>query len=499
MNKIITNKELLPKLIRTHGRHCGDGKYMLSLSDMELYIDGRFCDEFEDDKYFRKCIVNYIAVDGDDIEPWFNMQATGGWVGLVWGDKYCIDNLGVDKEGRSNITKVVKFIQSKYKSETVSDTRKKHLRQAEWLEKIKSLKDRSFLRGYKKDYSGCDFLHAVDCIYCCGSNNEGWSLDELERKIINDIDKHSAFIIRLQFPTISALMKSGYLSAQSPERYARWKGIIRKVNKRLNTRLPKAEFNRLFDMEFDEVFIKGRLHGEPTKPISKVKPKTVAFTGRKRPDVGSHPDWDNASCKDRLSYSDKKQAEMREAIKKLGHPRFEVIFTNDQMKKMVEGQLKSSQLINFYKFKEQRCEPSNRAYSNRISLPAIGTYIIDHLDENKTPYLIGDLITIVNKFGDITNCFVKLNDRVIKIDTINESKMSKLEMEQIDNGTLDMVIAKMIHSKLDDAYKTKKPEVSLRTGKQYMVPSHKIIFDSQSLIDNYNMYEKYYQENYHTN
>ena len=72
-------------------------------------------------------------------------------------------------------------------------------------------------------------------------------------------------------------------------------------------------------------------------------------------------------------------------------------------------------------------------------------------------------------------------------------------MEQIDNGTLDMVIAKMIHSKLDDAYKTKKPEVSLRTGKQYMVPSHKIIFDSQSLIDNYNMYEKYYQENYHTN
>lgn len=499
MNKIITNKELLPKLIRTHGRHCGDGKYMLSLSDMKLYIDGRFCDEFEDDKDFRKCIVNYIAVDGDVIVPWFNMQATGGWVGLVWGDKYCIDNLGVDKEGRSNIAKVVKFIQSKYKSKTISDTRKKHLHQTEWLEKIKPLKDRSFLRGYKKDYSGCDFLHAVDCIYCCGSNNEGWSLDELERKIINDIDKHSAFIIRLQFPTISALMKSGYLSAQSPERYARWKGIIRKVNKRLNTRLPKVEYNRLFNMEFDEVFIKGRLHGEPIKPISKIKPKKIELTGRKRPDLCSHPDWHNASWDERLSYSDKKQAEMEEAIKKLGHPRFEVIFKNGQMQRMVESQLKSIQLINFYQYKERKCSPSRCAYSNRVSLPAIDTYIIDHLDDDKTPYLIGDLATMVNKFGKITNCFIKLNDRIIKIRTITESKISKLEMEQIDIGTIDMVIAKMIQHKLDDAYKTKKPELSLRTCKQYMVTSHKVIFDSQSLCDNYNMYEKYYQENYHNN
>lgn len=496
MSKAISNKDLLPKLIRTYGKHCGDGKYVLHLSDMKLYIDGRFCDEFEDDTDFRKCIVNYIAVDGDDVEPWFNMQATGGMVGLVWGDKYSIENLGKDKEGRCNIAKVVKYIQNKYKSSTISETRKKHLRQAEWIEKTKGLDNKSFLRGYKKNYSGCDFIHAVDCIYCCGSNNEGWSLTELERKIINDIDKHSAFIIRLRFPTISALLKAGYLSKQSSERYARWKSIIRKINKRLNTRLPKSEFIKLFNSEFEDVFIDGRLYGEPIKPISKNKPKTVKYKGRTRPCLGSHPDWDNVSWDERLAYSDKKRIEMTEAIKKLGHPRFEVVIHEDSMKHFVECQMKILHLMNFYNCKEKKFRNTGKAFCNNLSLPAFGAYIIDHLDEDKTPYLVGDLNTIINKFGFISGAFTKINDKIFKIRTISDSQMRPADWQARDLGVIDNIYTKMYQDKLENCYKNKTPEVSQRTGAQYMVSSHQTIFDVESLCENYNMYEEWFKETF---
>ena len=62
---------------------------------------------------------------------------------------------------------------------------------------------------------------------------------------------------------------------------------------------------------------------------------------------------------------------------------------------------------------------------------------------------------------------------------------------------MDNILINMTQNKLDEGYKLhEEPEVSPRTGNQYMMRSHKVILKYESVRDNYSMFESHFKETY---
>lgn len=257
-------EERLATLIRMFGSKNKNNGYTLGLSGMRLIINGNFAEEFDDCEEEVPCIVNYVAVDASSITPWFNMQATKGMVGLVWGDKYSVGAMG-----QSNVKKIVDYVESKYGTTVKDKKRLAEVRRSEWL-KIAKDNNNVFLVGkYDGDDNkdkGCDFNHAVDCIYCCydrsDSKDLGLSLNELKNNILASIDKTAAFFLRVQYPTREALKSSYYLAGQDGERWARWNQIIPLVNKKIFRMIKPHEVKELLASDPSEVLVNGRLKGD---------------------------------------------------------------------------------------------------------------------------------------------------------------------------------------------------------------------------------------------
>lgn len=394
----------LADLIRMFGKKNSNNGYTLGVSSMKLIINGNFCEEFEDIDN-APCIVNYIAVDSSSITPWFNMQATTGMVGLVWGDKYSIGAMG-----SANVKKIVDYVESTYGTTTTNKEKLMELRRAKWLS-IASDNRTEYLKGiYNDGKSGCDFDHAVDCIYSCysrdKSDNLNLTLDELKNNILKTINKTEAFFIRIKYPTRASLMSSCYLARQDGERYARWSHIIPLINKRIHKMIKPHEIKELIACDPNDVLVDGRLRDDkPANVKTVVKKKAEVKTEiRQWPAIYSAESYGikDMSTNDWCKWQKEKEAEYAKIVKKLGHPRFEVVIDE---KYRQYYQLQIMGIVWMYSFNPyDKDRNKNPEYAKQFakfyngtketSIPVDGTIVIDHFDKDKTPYLLGDIIRI---------------------------------------------------------------------------------------------------------
>lgn len=503
----------LANLIRMFGSKNSKGGYRLGLSNMELKINGNFCEEFEDlDK--APCIVNYVAVDSDDVTPWFNMQALFGWTGLVWGDKYSVGAMG-----QANIKKIIDYVESVY-GKTIKDKKRlAELRRAEWL-KVAKDNERNFLVGIysddedkKKDDKGVDFHHAVDCVYCCYSRQKsddlGLTLDELKNNILKSIDKTTAFFLRVQYPTRKSLASSYYLAGQSGERYARWSHIIPLVNKKIHRMIKPHEIKELLALDPKDVLVKGRLKGDEQKNVRKiVKPKKAKDGIKKKEEPRSWPLLYSAeayglklSTDQWVKWREEKRKEYAAKVKKLGHPRFEIVLGEKYRRYY---QLQVMGIVWMYAFnpddKQKAKYPEHARFYNgtkETSIPTLETVVIDHFDKDKTPYLLGDIARICDKGykedpaeGFFCRIDTPLGERIVTYDFIRESDIDDRDW----HGDRYSREARWIHSHISKpARKNRKLDVSQRTGMSYANLGYHARITGDSVKKLWNVFDKTFE------
>lgn len=477
----ITHEEQLARLIRMHGRETKAGGYRLSVREMEIIIDGRIAEEYEDLEKPAPCQIDYVAVDSASTTPWFNMFTafTTGYP-LMSNDKYAASAMG-----SKVLKRLVDDLTGKYGKTTSDAKRVKELNRAEWVKAVEKHDRRLFLRELP-EYNGCWLEHAIDCVYCCYEKRDviknGLTLDMVEKLIINAIDKTAAFFIRVQFPTNESLLDSSYLASQDGERWARWNHIIPLVCEKVDGLITSTEVVSLMSKKPAAVLKDGRLPGNPLKPVKKLPaPSKVVRAHRDYPDMGSHPNWDKASWDARINHSKRMEKKFEALTKKMGHPRFEIVLDKsltDYYRKQVMGLA-----WKFFYNPDSENKPSKpehvRVYngSTETSLPSIGSVVIDHFDDDKTPYLLGDIINLASsKNSDDSEFFTRVKssagkDIIVQFDFIRNGRLRDSDWSNDPYSRMAKLQYANDAELLNLINKFKMP-VSERTGMQYMLHTH---------------------------
>ena len=244
-----------------------DGGMCLGTEGLNIVIDGRIAEEYEDLPNEAPCRVDYIGASVDGTSVWFHMYtAFSTSFPLASNDKYNIGCVGED-----NIKLIYNFYYSTYKDKQVDDKQMVELVRNEWMH----VKNRLLSIPTFK----CDIQRLIDHGYCChGSDGGGWGAtkpdgilefehpsdqlldlagrpgsgikmtskkwaketipvaqvpaDEFVSILLDCITPQVAMGIRIAWPTYSDYKNSGYLAYQTVTRYARWKRLTPMIYKR---------------------------------------------------------------------------------------------------------------------------------------------------------------------------------------------------------------------------------------------------------------------------
>jgi hypothetical protein len=393
-------------------------------------------------------------------------------------DDYAFTALGIE-----TVKRIVKTISGKYKDRKhIGQKRQSEINRIKWLSYInKHNLDHVFLTDHIKEKDKNyphDLLSAVDHVYCCYNTDTvkktQISLMRIENMIINQIDKSTAFFIRIKFPTYKSLEEGSYFASQSGERYARWKHLIRLVNRRIHKRLKPQEFKRLLLEEPTEVIKKKKLIVDE-KPIYNRK-KIIR-------DLNITP-----------SYPKFKEGEQKNKNGK----RFEIV-VSDENKEFIVNQFKNIALRYAYGFKTVR----EMWFENsmRFFIPSIGTTVIDHHDENKTPYLLGDVINIMSFGFPVKSTFIKIKhedkELDIDIDFVEDWSIRPSDISRFSDDLYGRT-AKWQLKFIDDVWKQRdgKPVISERTGMQYRRKTYKSRPDFQSIKQLFGFFDKEFDQHF---
>jgi len=456
--------------IRLHGNKRGS-EYILSVRHLEIIIDGRIAEEYEDLEDFAPCQIDYLGVSSDSIEPWFNMfTAFNTGFPLMSNDKYNFSKYCAGEEG---VSAVYQYVQ-----EFKTSKDKKRLRavmRAKWLKTVKEKENGTYLKGVGVE-NGCSLSHAVDCSYTCHDTSDlkgGVSLEVKENHILKAIGKTEAFFIRVQYPDLKSLLDMGYLAWQDAERAARFRHIIPKINDKVNSLITKKEVNRLIEKAPNKVIFKGRLKGDP-KPKLRKPAKIKAKDIRTSPDFGNHPNeklsWGGEDGKKRIKYRRRVENKIRRKLDKLDIPRFELILPFEHG---IAFRFQIQQIVKNYNIMYDKSNYA-RFYNGTadICLPSLGAKVIDHYDEDKTPYALGDLVKWFDsrssrRDSDISELFFRVkyeDDKKGKIVTF--SFISNWSDNDWDSPTHSGEFSIMARNLINASQQN--PLKSQRTGMTYM-------------------------------
>jgi hypothetical protein len=270
----------------------------LSTEALNIIIDGRIADEYEDLPEPAPCRVDYIAVNNDSNHLWFHMYtAFSTHYPLASNDRYNIGVMGAD-----SIERVYDHYYSVYKDKKVDEKKLAEIRRSEWIKIAGRL---SYI-----EMLGSDVRHLIDCTYCCHGSESGWggghkdpdgiisfkwhtdsdkypklqsyakdtpgvTVDLKNSKImveedvfikllLDSITPTVALGLRTTYPTYDKFKECGYLAYQGTGRYVRWKKITPLVYKRAKEQcdddtLTKALLRSPSDVIVNGVFDKNLL------------------------------------------------------------------------------------------------------------------------------------------------------------------------------------------------------------------------------------------------
>ena len=271
----------------------------LSTEFLDIVIDGRIAEEYEDLPDPVSCKVDYVAVNTDSNNLWFHMYTNfSTHYPLMSNDRYNIGVLGAE-----NIKIIYDYYYSVYKDAVVDESKLAEMRRSEWIKVADKLSHIEVLES--------DVRNLIDCTYCChGSESGGWDTKDPDgiisfnwytdskdryKKLQNhakkspegitvDLDNskitvdEDVFIkllldgitptvalgLRTTYPTYGKFKECGYLAYQGTGRYARWKKITPLVYKRAKEQcdddtLAKALLRSPSDVIVNGVFDKNLL------------------------------------------------------------------------------------------------------------------------------------------------------------------------------------------------------------------------------------------------
>lgn len=466
------------ELVRMFGEKQSSDAYRLRL-DFDFIIDGRIAEEYEDLPEKANCLVKYLQIESKDVRPWFHMvTAFTTHFPLMSNDKY-----GLSAINQSEWELVVKNIVTKYGYNTNDKNAIKELKRVNWINFIKEnmfkIKLRQDSKWLKKKYSEYSLIEGtiLDSFYSCFSTKNaeklGMTFEELEDVILNSINKTEALFLKIIYPTLKAFRDSGYLGKQGYERYERWKRITEMVWHRVELFIKDLDIGKITQNDPQDILINNRLPNDPVPNVGySLKKEGLKFEKRYPPKIGYPKGYDFRKF-DIAAFDKAKKIELEKA-KKLGHPRFEIVL-NEEANECVALQL----LGNFYFTRYIEKSKSDTWYKNDIIVPSYETIIIDHLDKDKTPYLLGDFnINMPVNFAP--EFFIRVNingeENIIeirkKIDHIYDKRIQEKMCYDYSIGA--RLILDDIIDRYDLFWFEEALDVSQRSGQSFLLKTYRL-------------------------
>lgn len=249
--KYITESEIA-KLICERGILKNDHVYYVPVrKDVKIEFDGRICvDSYEDLPSYAPCIVTVLYADSITEHVWFNQKTN---FNTMFGDPYN-DDYNLHILSQKNYKEIVEYLntipvkhtkkKSSYKNEW-SKLAYKFLQQDNWYSECGSL---------NKEIIYSDFIHSVDCWFCCDHNPLSNDIDKIiEEKYLNNLDNSTMIAIKMLYPTINEFNDDMYLSNQTIERAILQHKFINTVMKKVWDTVSDETINNLYTQDPNEL------------------------------------------------------------------------------------------------------------------------------------------------------------------------------------------------------------------------------------------------------
>lgn len=226
----LTTKDKLRYSIIKYGTE-NTGYIKLNVESLNIVIDGRFADEYEDLSSPAPCKVDYIRLQLDDISMSFHMYTNfASGFPLSSNDQYSI----------GLIEDYFETIINKFKVDPKEYNEKKF----DILKIQKILESTRFNFRLTKLTKQTDFGHVVDCSYSCydKTRKDNYSSDyenlaEFKNDIIDNVSENLCAKFRILYKDYESFKSSnGYLAYQTSLRYFRYRKIMAEIwEKVINT------------------------------------------------------------------------------------------------------------------------------------------------------------------------------------------------------------------------------------------------------------------------
>ena len=249
-NKNITEKEI-SKLICERGLVKNDHVFVVPVrKDVIIEFDGRICvDSYEDLPTYAPCIVTCLYADAITEHVWFN-QTTN--FNTMFADMHN-DDYNLHILSQKNYQQIVDYLntipvnkkkKSSYKNEWLKLAHK-FLRQNIWY---------SEFGNFNRQVSYSDFIHSVDCWFCCDNNPLNNDIDKIiEEKYLNNLDEPSMIAIKMLYPTITEFEDAMYLSNQTLNRSILQYKFVNTVMKKVWDTISNKTIENLYKQDPNEI------------------------------------------------------------------------------------------------------------------------------------------------------------------------------------------------------------------------------------------------------